>query len=161
MNFHKRQRTRLLIVIVFILLGVLTVLGYSIWLVAAQMANGEQVTVETATPEPSATPVVCTSIPPGMSLDVNPLPPSKVEIHVEGLLEGEVPVVLLQLLNTPGHFYQLEETAAQPVGREGIYETVLPVSTPPFSNSTLWKVAIIHARGVACLDFEMPVSKQE
>ncbi len=159
MNFQSRERTKLFMV--FIILGVLTVLGYSIWFVAAQMTYGEQVKVETAMPEPTATPVVCTSLPPGMSLGVNPVSPEKVEIHVEGLLEGEVPIVLLRLLNTPGHFYQLEEKATQPVSQEGIYETVLPAFTPPFSHSTLWEVAVIHARGVACLDFEMPTNEQE
>lgn len=152
------KRTKLLTMVVLIILVVFAVSGYFIWLVAAQMAYGE-VPVETTIPEPTATPVVCTTLPPGMSLDVIPVPTSKVEVHVEGLREGEIPIILLQLLNTPGHFYQLEERATQPVSREGIYKTVLPVSTPPFSHSTLWRVAVIHARGVACLDFEMPANQ--
>jgi len=54
------------------------------------------------------------------------------------------------------HSHRIEEIPALPVGADGYYETYLGASPPPWSLARTWEVQIIHARGVACTQVQMP-----
>jgi hypothetical protein len=124
-----------------------------------------EVTRQILPPGPSPTPAVCTALPPGMRVVVEPVgdPRSgvRVNVDVEGLETDETPMLLFERLGEapPGRTVTnaIHVGPVQPVEGDGRL-TVNRISgfNPPENGKDHWILKVVHARGVACAEFELP-----
>jgi hypothetical protein len=129
-----------------------------------------EVTRQILPPGPSPTPVVCTALPPGMVVVVeavdDPRAGVRVNVDVEGLEGAETPMLLFERLGEapPGRTVTsaIHVGPVQPVGGDGRL-TVKRIGgfDPPENGTDHWILKVVHARGVACVEFELPPTGTE
>ncbi len=114
------------------------------------------VTLVVETPPPSPTPAQCTELPRDMEFSVKKAGNTAVSIRLSGLHADEKPIVILET-GSEGHFRRIEELATSPIGDSGVFETVVEGVRPlEDAERSIWKVKVIHARGVACATIAVP-----
>lgn len=101
---------------------------------------------------PSPTPVICTSLAPGMTLSANPVSPTSVRIEITGLQVGEN-VILILRSQSNGYTYQIEGHPVTPADPNGYYSEIVNSLSPKMKH---WTVQVIHSRGVACTEVDLP-----
>ncbi len=111
-----------------------------------------EVTVEIVPPYPSQTPVVCTSLPQGMTFSANPVSPTAVRIEIIGLQAGES-VTYIFRAQSDGHTLQMEGHPVLTADANGRYVEVVNGLSPEMKH---WTIQVIHSHGVACTEVDMP-----
>ena len=114
------------------------------------------VTVEVVPPDlyPSPTPVICTPMPAGMTLSVEPISPTAVRLEITGLQAGES-VIYIFRTQSDGHTVQMEGHPVTTADSNGRYvEVILGLASP--LGTKHWTVQVIHSRGVACTEVDLP-----
>ncbi len=109
------------------------------------------VVVTASAPEASATPIVCTANPPGLTLDVQAGGFNSVQVVGRGFKSGEQ-LLLVFTAKTATHRTEIEDRPIQGVKADGTFswdETLTP-PTGAEGSGVIWNVAVIHSRGVAC-----------
>lgn len=116
-------------------------------------------TKELMTPEPTPTEPACTSLPEGMTLQVETNPYGTVRVEVEGLLSGEKPLLLL-ILERENRSIRTEVRPSTPVEWNGRFEWTnnfgMEMMEEPSDGPWQGEVKIVHSRGVACEKFTLP-----
>jgi hypothetical protein len=115
-----------------------------------------EVTRSIGTPEPGPTPVECTSLSEGMTLTVVLAAGAMIHLELTGLQPGESPHLLFTQ-EKPDGLYQMEEWGMSPVGEDGRFTYTERLSSP--YDYPDWQGKIIHARGVACFEFSLPLTE--
>ena len=112
------------------------------------------VTVEVVPPDlyPSPTPVICTPMPAGMTLSVEPISPTAVRLEITGLQAGESVIYIFRAQND-GHTFQLEGHPVTAADSNGRYVEVVNGLLPEMKH---WTIQVIHSRGVACTEVDLP-----
>ena len=106
---------------------------------------------------PSPTPAVCTPLPDGMKLTVEPISAESVQVQLVGLLPGESLTLLFVAKPTATESMEIEATfsnAVEPDGSFAHQKRWLPRLKDATENT--WTVKVIHSRGVACQDVTLP-----
>ena len=109
------------------------------------------------TVEPSPTPPVCTPLPDGMTLMVEPISTDRAQVQLNGLQPGESLTVLFVAKPTATQSSELEIMLPGAVESDGSFiyqERGLSILSDAEENT--WTVKVIHARGVACQEFTLP-----
>jgi hypothetical protein len=113
-----------------------------------------EVTIEIVPPYPSPTPVVCTPMPAGMTLSVEPFSPTAVRLEITGLQPGES-ITYIFHTQSDGHTVQMEGHPVTTADSNGRYvEVILGLASP--LGTKHWTVQVIHSRGVACTQVDLP-----
>jgi hypothetical protein len=114
------------------------------------------VTVENVPPElyPSPTLVICTSMPPNMTLSVEPVSPTAVRLEITGLQPGESLIFILRA-QSDGHTIQREDHLVSTADSNGRFVYMVNGLAPPLGTKH-WTVQVIHSRGVACTAVDLP-----
>jgi hypothetical protein len=99
---------------------------------------------------PSPTPFTCTPLPEGMTLDLNPVSSTLVEIVAQGLQPGEE-ITVVFTAKSPGHGKMIEDRGIL-IGSDGRYSSQEILNPIPRSDENHWEVSVIHSRGVACAE---------
>jgi hypothetical protein len=140
---------------------ILTVVGFFPIMVGAcnqpelPAAVEPPVTVEPASLSP--TPLECTDNPPGLGLQVDSLGNRRVMVRGEGFRSGEELVLVFSAqVDTPSGHKALrhEVRPAQTVGEDGSF--AWEQTMQPLDGNPTWNLAVVHARGVACVTFAAP-----
>lgn len=106
---------------------------------------------------PTATPVLCTPSPAGLTLKVTPTTPTSVLVEMQGLGPGETLTLLFNSMVPGSHFSQTEEHPLQPVDANGSFSyEVLGLRPLPGSTVNEWHVQVVHSGGVACTRVILP-----
>lgn len=107
--------------------------------------------------EPTPTPAVCTPLPDGMELSVEPLSSESAEVQLSGLQPDENLTLLFVAQPTATQASQIETSLTDMVEPDGslTYQTggLFALSD---AEENIWTVKVIHARGVACQEFTLP-----
>jgi hypothetical protein len=109
------------------------------------------ITVVTALPPASPTPLVCSENPAGLTLDVQTGGFYRVRVIGRGFKPGER-LLLVFTAKTATHSTKIEARPVQGVNADGTFswdETLTP-PTGAEGSAVTWNVAIVHSRGVAC-----------
>lgn len=105
---------------------------------------------------PSPTPVVCTPLPDGMTIQVKPESETSVLVELAGLQPGER-LVFIYTTEIPGqHLREYVSPATATVGLDGHYAERESDMVPIPGSANQWQVKVIHARGVACAEVTLP-----
>lgn len=107
------------------------------------------------TAEPSPTPAACTSLPEGMTFNVEPVSNSTVMLELTGLQSGEELHLIYMQKDRPLSGGRFEKTSTLPIKEDGRYTTTQLLQDPNDSFRT-WQITVIHARGVACTEVTFP-----
>ena len=114
------------------------------------------VTTEVVTPGPSPTPVICTSLPKGMTLSVKPISSTSLQFEITGLQAGESLIIILRAQSN-GSTLQDEERPVLTAGPDGRFSYVLEgFTSPPPNNIKHWTIQVVHSGGVACTEVDLP-----
>lgn len=109
------------------------------------------------TVEPNPTPPVCTPLPDGMRLTVEPISSDSAQVQLIGLLPGEGLTLVFVAKPTATQSSELEIILPSAVESDGSFtyqERGLSILSDAKEN--IWTVKIIHGRGVACQEFTLP-----
>jgi hypothetical protein len=106
-------------------------------------------------PEPTPTTAVCTPLLADMTLDIQYESDLHGTIKVTGLQSSETPIVLITGDSVTGS-YREESTAVQEVGADGRFQHTFNFRSWPSVEGYTFKGQLIHQRGVACFDLEIP-----
>jgi hypothetical protein len=134
---------------ILLVVGILTVM--------ASACNGPEppVTVQPASLSPA--PLEGTENPPGLELQSDSLGNRRVMVRGEGFQPGEELILVFSVqVDAPNGHKALrhEVRPAQTVGEDGAF-TWEQTMQPPDGSMT-WNLAVVHARGVACITFAAP-----
>lgn len=112
------------------------------------------VATEVVSPDlyPSPTLVICTSLPHGMILLVNPVSTTAVRVEIIGLQAGEN-VILILRSQSDGYTDQMEEHPVTPADSNGHSSEIVNGLSPKMKH---WIVQVIHSRCVACTEVDLP-----
>ncbi len=112
------------------------------------------ITVEEVPPElyPSPTPVICTSIPQGMTLTAKPVSATAVQLEITGLQPGEHLTYILRA-QSDGHILRMEGHPVLTADSNGRYVEVVNSLPPEMKH---WMIQVIHSGGVACTEVDLP-----
>lgn len=115
------------------------------------------VTRVVGTVQPTPTPAVCTPLPEGMELAVEPVSSERAKVQVQGLRSGEDVTLLFVARPTATQGSSIEIGVTNMVESDGslTYETG-GLSALMDAVENIWTVKVIHARGVACQEFSLP-----
>lgn len=117
------------------------------------------VTLEIVVPGPTPTPVVCTSLPQGMNLQVIALSSTEVLVQMSGLQKGELITLIYErdLQDWQRLKDRLEFSPSQPIGEDGYFEDKGTGLAPlPGVSPNRWQIQVVHSRGVACQTILLP-----
>ena len=114
-----------------------------------------EVEVKIVTPEPTPTTAVCTPLPAEMTLDIQYESDLHGTIEVTGLQPGEKPIVIITGDSLTGS-YREESTTVREVGVDGRFQHTFDFRSWPSVEGYTFKGQIIHQRGAACFDLEIP-----
>ncbi len=89
-----------------------------------------------------------------MSLEINPLSATLLEVSLLGLQPGET-ITVVFTAESPGHKKMLENQGVL-IGANGQYVLQEVLRQIPGSAENHWEVAVIHGRGVACAEITLP-----
>ena len=134
---------------------ILLVVGFLVIMVGACNQLEPPVTVEP--PWLSPTRLECTENPPGLELQVDSLGNRRVRVRGEGFRPREELVLVFSAqVDTPTEQKELrhEVRPAQPVGKDGTF--TWEETMQPLDGNTTWNLAVVHAQGVACVNFVAP-----
>lgn len=110
-------------------------------------------------PGPSPTPIVCTENPVGLAVSVQPLGNHEVRVTGQGFEPGEqlLLVFTTEKATATGHrrARMVETRPAQGVSANGTF-SIEDTLQPLDDSITTWHLAVVHRRGVTCLDFTVP-----
>ena len=129
--------------------------------VAENSAEPEEVNVEVtravAPAPPSPTPVVCTSLPDDMTLDVEAISESEVAVRLNGLQSGES-LSFIFVSEIPGQRRSaIESFPVDKVAEDGQFEfNQVGLRRLDEAVTNTWEVKVVHARGVACTEITLP-----
>jgi hypothetical protein len=113
-------------------------------------------TVIEATPGPTATPVICTETPEGPRITALPLSDRIVRIDITGLLIGESPHFIFTQHSITHS--RISEAYSGPTSTDGTYSYTESALAPiPGVRENRWQLQVIHARGVYCDEFVLPM----
>ena len=114
------------------------------------------VTMEVVTLGPSPTPVICTSLPKGMTLSVKPISSTSLQFEITGLQAGESLIIILRA-QSDGNILQWEERPVLTADPDGRFAYVVEGFAPPPPNTIKhWMIQVVHSRGVACTEVDLP-----
>jgi hypothetical protein len=148
---NRRMRTIRMLLLIILGASVVTACGGT----AAQQPT-PFVVIDTTGPEPTPTPPVCTALPVGMSLIIEPISPSEVRLSGEGFQPGE-PLTIVMTSEDRQHRGRIEFFPAEPVGADGHFTIIVDnVHRVRGATTNVWQVALIHARGAACQTVTLP-----
>ncbi len=117
----------------------------------------KEVLVTKVTPSPSPTPLACTPLPEGMTLQVEALSPTGLQVEVDGLGPDERPTLILSSEVPHVGSRKFTTQDAEPVGADGRYTYQTRwLEAVGASTDNRWEVKIVHARGVACTEIVLP-----
>ncbi len=117
------------------------------------------VVIVTMVPQPTPTPPVCTALPAGTSLVVEPVSASAARLSGEGFQPGEQLIVVLTS-ESPHHLHRIEDCPTDPVAADGCFTlTVHGLHPIPGATTNTWEVVLIHARGAACQTVALPADE--
>lgn len=107
--------------------------------------------------EPSPTPAVCTPLPDGMELMVEPVASDSAKVYLKGLQPGEHLTLLFIAQPTATQRSEIEISPPNVVEPDGsfIYQE-RGLSMLADAKENIWTVKVIHARGVNCQEFTLP-----
>ncbi len=102
-------------------------------------------------PEASATPIVCTDNPSGLTLNVQTSGFQHVQVVGRGFIAGE-PLLLIFAARSAAHSSKHEARPAQGVNADGSFswDETLRLPAGAEGSAVTWNVAVVHSRGVAC-----------
>ncbi len=114
-------------------------------------------TVQTATGvRPIPTPVICTPLPPGMTLIIRPVSSLMAHLEVNGLIPGEKLIIIAHTENA-GYSSQIESQPIIGADQNGRYvENLRGLNLLRGSTENRWEVQVAHSRGVACESATLP-----
>ncbi len=110
-------------------------------------------------PDPSVTPLVCTPLPIGMSLQATFLPPHRVWLEMEGLAPGEPIRFVINMDLTGDKASTFERLSEQLVGADGRYAEEIDLNVP-VADIEAGEIQVIHSQGTACVAIAAPVTIQ-
>ncbi len=115
-----------------------------------------KITMEVVPPDlyPFPTPVICTSLPKGMTLSAKPVSPTSLQLDITGLQPGESLILVLRSQGN-GHNVQMEGHPVLTAGPDGRFVYVVQGLSPP-PGTKHWTIQVVHSRGVACTDVVLP-----
>ncbi len=122
---------------------------------AASLAVTE-VAVKIVTPEPTPTTAVCTPLPADMTIHTQYESDLHGMIEVTGLQPGEKPIIIING-DAPTGNYREESTTVQEVGADGRFQHTFDFRSWPSVDGYTFTGQLIHQRGVACFDMEIPL----
>ncbi len=96
----------------------------------------------------SPTPFTCTSLPEGVSLDLNPLSSILVEIIVQGLQPNQE-ITVIFTSRSSGHKKLIEDRGVL-TDSDGKYIDLQRLTPLSENGENHWLVSVIHADGIAC-----------
>ncbi len=114
--------------------------------------------LQITTPEPSPTPAACTPLPAHMTLEITPTASFAFTLELTGLQEREELIIILSGKTDT----ESAEVTSQPTNERvinGRYTEHYNLSS--YETIPLWQGKVIHAQGVACFEFALPLSVQE
>jgi hypothetical protein len=112
----------------------------------------EVVTATISFTSSSATPA-CTTMPSGMSIAIHPSINSQLLILLKGFKPGEMVDVTIEA------DYEHSLTRSNfgaPIGPDGTASEIAGTLTSNETTKAHWHVRVIHARGIACADLDIP-----
>lgn len=148
-------------------------LGLILWLAAALVACAQnesvaigttavpsliEVPVEIITPEPTPTTAVCTLLPEEMRIHVRRAGELHGTVETAGLQPGERPLLLLTAEAATASWRQ-EMQPDTAVGADGRFQARLDFRSWPSVEGYQFAGRLIHARGVACFEFSLPLTE--
>ena len=107
-------------------------------------------------PIPSPTPFTCTPLPVGMSLELYPLAATLLEARLLGFQPNETVTIVFTAVS-PGHKKLIEDRGIL-IDANGQHVLQEMLGQIPGSAENHWKVAVLHARGVACAEITLPTN---
>jgi Tol biopolymer transport system component len=113
-----------------------------------------EVTVEISTPGPTETPVACTPMPPGMSLRLIPTSEFSFQLEAAGLLATENLTVIISG-SAPARGSRDMRSYLDHGVVDGRFSDQFNLRSG--ADIPNWEAQLIHARGVACLTFSLPL----
>jgi hypothetical protein len=96
--------------------------------------------------------IICSTSPDDLMLTLRKTSPEEIRIEIEGLVEGERPVLEIYSLTETNRRRQLTYQYDRVVGSDGSYvfqERVAPLSR----GVNKWVAQIKHSRGASCIQF--------
>ena len=123
---------------------------------ATKVEEEIEVTVSIVTPEPTPTSAPCTPLPNGMRLTIQPGESNQILLEVMGLQADDQPILILSA-NASGESWRMEDIAANPVGSDGFYWNSVYVNEN--DSFTRLQGQIIHKRGAACFELNIPLTQ--
>lgn len=115
-----------------------------------------EVTTIVTTPVPSSTPVSCTPLLEGMTLQVDPVSSVEVQVELEGLQSEEQLIFLFTTEVSGRGGAEIEFRPLEMVDASGHYSYSQRLRPIPGSITNHWEIKVIHARGVACTEVTLP-----
>jgi hypothetical protein len=115
--------------------------------------------VEIGTPEPTPTTAVCTPLPDEMRLHIRRAGDLHGTIEIGGLQPGEQPLLLLTVEAGTASWRQETQPDAA-VGADGRFQARLDFRSWPLVEGYQFAGRLIHARGVACFEFSLPLTEE-
>ncbi len=112
-----------------------------------------EVTRVVGTAEPSPTPAECTPLPEGMMVEIIPTAENSFILEITGLQEHEELIIIISGQTAVNS----AEITFQPIADsvvDGRYTDHVNLSSYEIPH---WQGKVIHARGVACFEFSLPL----
>jgi len=107
--------------------------------------------------EPSPTPALCTTLPEGMTLIVEPVSSESAKVQLNGLKPGESLTLLFVAQSTLTDRHEVEISLTNVVEPDGsLTYFINGLSALSDATENIWTVQVIHARGIACQEFSLP-----
>lgn len=116
-----------------------------------------EVTRVVGTAEPSPTPAECTPLPEGMTVEIIPIAAKSFTLEITGLQEHEELIIMIGGQTAVDSV----EITFQPIADsvvDGRYTDHVNLSSYEIPH---WQGKVIHARGVACFEFSLPLVGDE
>ena len=115
-------------------------------------------TVEIGTPAPTPTPAVCTPLPAHMTLRIIPLSATSFNLELTGLQENEELIIIVRgeaaTESAEITWHRINDRVVDGRASEritlGLYDDI-----------QYWQGKVIHALGVACFEFSLPLPSDE
>lgn len=105
---------------------------------------------------PVPTPVICTPLPPGMTLIVRPVSSLMAHLEVNGLKPGEKLIIIAHVENA-GYSSQIEIHPLIGADQNGQYVDDMRGLNPLRGNTeNRWEIQVVHSRGVVCESVTLP-----
>ena len=107
-------------------------------------------------PEAMPTPIACTADPAGLTIRILIVGPGHVRVEAEGLLPNEPVFVRIHGVTESSSGARDEHTQESQTVTNEIGALSAALQVEPSAGASMWDVAVVHSRGVACASATSP-----